>query len=256
MRIWFFSFFMLLCKVGFTQSIPLVQSSDPQCIISFIFDDLNASDSVVKQIFDEYGFQPSFALTTNKLNHQNVRLYKTFSDEGISILAHSHSHPKMNVYDETLKDSIRKEIEISKRIITDFGIPVFGFVTPSSQMDQQYLPLLDSIYDYAFTNNNNAVFDRSVEKHHLARYGIEANISKEDHSLSTIIERIDLAIEKKELLVLYGHTLPSRYLDDQGSPRVNASDLQALLGYIQQKAASRQCRVLTADKAIAFYYRP
>lgn len=226
-----------------------------KAVISFIFDDLNTSDSEVKSIFDEFGFKPSFALTTNKLNAKTAPLYKSYAQEGISILSHSHTHPKMNNSSDINMETVRVELKGSKEQITSYGIPVRGFVTPNSFMRPDFLPLLDSVYDYAFTNNHNDSYDISVDKHHLARYGIESNISTSDHNIGKIKSRIDQAISNKELLVFYGHALPSNYLDDHGEPRVNATDLRAILKYLKSKVINGECLVLTSDLAIQEYYR-
>ena len=224
-------------------------------IISFVFDDLNTTDSVVKSIFDAFNFKPSFALTTNRLSSRTASLYKSYSDEGISILSHSHSHIKMQDPASVNKDTLLHEIKVSKQILESYGIPVLGFVTPNSYMHPDFLPLLKSDYTYAFTNNNDDNYDNSVQKHQLSRYGIESNISKSDHNIDTIKARIDQAIVNKELLVLYGHALPSNYLDDFDKPRVNENDLRAILTYLKTRSSNHECLVLTSDLAIQAYYR-
>ena len=231
-----------------------VKTEPRQAIISFIFDDLNSSDSVVKIIFDEYGFKPSFALTANRLNSETAPLYKSYSDEGISILSHSYSHIRMTNSDKITKGSILSELVNSKEIIESYGIPVYGFVTPYSFMHPDFLNQLDSIYAYAFTNNNNGFYNHFVHKHHLSRYGIEANISTHNHNIDSIKSRIDKAIENNELLVFYGHSMPSNYKEDFDKPRINCNDLKAILTYLKEKSDYRKCRILTSDDAILEYY--
>lgn len=253
----FSSLLVIFILFGFNMSKPITDTKrkPEKAIISFIFDDLNTSDAQVKSIFDEFGFKPSFALTTNKLNAKTAPLYKSYAEEGISILSHSQTHPKMNNSSDINMESVRVELKGSKEQITKYGIPVRGFVTPNSFMRPDFLPLLDSVYDYAFTNNHNDSYDISVDKHHLARYGIESNISTSDHSIEKIKSRIDQAISNKELLVFYGHALPSNYLDDHGKPRVNDKDLRAILKYLKSKVINGECLVLTSDLAIQEYYR-
>lgn len=228
--------------------------SSAPAVISFVFDDLNTSDADVKSIFDEFKFKPSFAIQTNKLNASTAPLYQAYHKEGISILSHSHTHLKMQ--DPTVsEEEVHSELEDSKEIIESYGIPVAGFVTPYSKMHPAFLPLLDSIYTYAYTTNSDGLFDRSVNKLHLSRYGMEGNISTLDHGIDKITQRIDRAIAKKELLVLYGHSLPSTYLDDHGQPRVNATDLRAILAYLREKVDKGHCMVLTSDDAVTSYYQ-
>ncbi|MCK0147234.1 polysaccharide deacetylase family protein [Arenibacter sp. F26102] len=226
-----------------------------QAVFSFIFDDLNTTDSLVKSIFDEFGLQPSFAITTNKLNSKTALLYKSYAEEGISILSHSHTHPKMNNSSSLDREAVLMELKDSKERIESYGIPVHGFVTPMSYMRPEFLSLLHTEYDYAFTNNHNDLYDTSVDKQHLARFGIESNISTSDHSIEKIMSRIDQAIKNKELLVLYGHALPSNYLDDLGNSRVIANDLRAILRYLKSKSDNNECLVLSSDLAIEAYYK-
>jgi len=230
-----------------------MQSSN-QAIFSFVFDDLNTTDAHVKDIFDEFKFQPSFALQSNKLNASTAPLYQSYSKEGISILSHSHTHLRMQDTAQTTEQMVRTELDHSKEIIESYGIPVKGFVTPYSKMHPAFVHLLDSLYAYAFTTNSHDLFDRSVDKLHLSRYGIEGNISTVDHNISNIKERIETAIQKKELLVFYGHAMPSTYLDDSGESRVNAHDLRAILQYLKVRVDKNECQVLPSDRAIALYY--
>lgn len=252
----FFSYLLVFSLLIFNDCKPVQKNSkNPKtAILSFIFDDLNTTDAHVKSIFDEFNFKPSFALTANKLNSKTAPLYKSFADEGISILSHSYSHIKMQDPGSVDRDTLLYELQASKKIIESYDIPVLGFVTPNSFMHPDFVPLLQSDYTYAFTNNNNDAYDNSVEKLHLSRYGIESNISKTDHNIGTIKARIDQAIANKELLVFYGHALPSNYQDDFDAPRVNANDLRAILAYIKSKVTNHECLVLTSDLAIQKYY--
>jgi len=245
---------LLLCSFLLC-SFPVKKTgSSNQAIISFVFDDLNASDALVKDIFDEFHFQPSFALQSNKLDAKTAPLYQSYSKEGISILSHSHTHLRMQDPDKTAEQEVQFELMESKEIIEGYGIPVKGFVTPYSKMHPDFLPHLYPSYEYAFTTSKD-LFDHTVNKLQLSRYGIEGNISTSDHSIQKIERRIDQAIEKKELLVLYGHALPSTYLDDSGKPRVNANDLRAILRYLKTQSDKNECQVLPSDMAIAMYYR-
>ncbi len=251
----------LLLFVWFLSSVVITKTSGQKvekdketAVISFIFDDLNSCDFDVKSIFDEYGFKPSFALTANKIDSSTIQLYKAFFYEGISILSHSYSHPRMNSVETITKDELLLELTKSKQIIESYGINVTGFVTPYSFMHPDFLTQLDSIYDYAFTNNNNDVFNRSVNKHHLSRYGIESNISSIDHNIDKIAARIDTAILNNQLLVFYGHKIPSSYLDDKGNSRVTKNDLRKILSYTKAKVESGECIVLPSDMAVKKYY--
>ena len=132
----FSSLLIIFILFGFNIWKPITETKrkPEKAIISFIFDDLNTSDAQVKSIFDEFGFKPSFALTTNKLNAKTAVLYKFYADQGISILSHSQTHPKMNNSSDIDKETVLIELKGSKEQINGFGIPVHGFVTPNSYM--------------------------------------------------------------------------------------------------------------------------
>lgn len=237
-----------------TENVYRNNKGEKAAIISFIFDDLNTSDTLVKNIFDEFDLKPSFAILSNRLNSKSASIYKSYNDQGISVLSHSVSHPRMND-SLTQKDVINLELKQSKEAIEKHGIKVSGFVTPFSYMHPNFLELLESYYAYAFTNNSKGKYDKTVSKYKLSRYGIESNISRLDHTINSIKSRIDSAIVKKELLVLYGHELPSRYKDDKGQTRVNSNDLRHILNYLKQKQRNKECFVLTTDAAILEYYK-
>lgn len=229
-------------------------SIENKAIISFIFDDLNASDTVVKSIFDEYHLQPSFALISNNLTPYNVVRYQQYADEGISILSHTVSHPKMDSDLSLSYPEFYHEIIDSRNKIARFDITVKGLVTPYQTMHPNFVAELEGKYDYAFTRQNNNLYDHSVHKHHLGRIGIESNISPIDHNIEKIKIRIDSAIVRKELLFFYGHEIPSEYVDNMGQPKVNEHDLRKILDYLQERIDQNECVVLTADKAVEAYY--
>lgn len=232
----------------------LKDESETKAVFSFIFDDLNTSDTLIKNLFDEYNFKPSFALISSKLDSTSAVIYKSYYNEGISILSHSISHPRMN--DSLFKEeTIDYELKFSKQDIEKYGINVSGFVTPYSKMHPKFLKLLENYYEYSFTNNSKNRYDKTINKYSLSRYGIKSNISKLDHSIDIIKRRIDAAIENEELLVFYGHKLPSGYKDNLGNARVNSNDLRRILLYLKEKTENKECKVLTSDLAISEYYK-
>src|SRR5210317_1768892 len=83
-------------------------------VFTFIFDDLNTSDGLVKEIFEEYNFKPSFAILSIRLDSSKASIYKSYHDEGISILSHSISHIKMNdtlTQEQTIIDELKNSKE-------------------------------------------------------------------------------------------------------------------------------------------------
>lgn len=87
----------------------------------------------------------------------------------------------------------------------------------------------------------------------MGRYGLESGMS--NHNIEQVKQRIDSAIEKNELLVFYGHKLPSTYLNQDGTPYMTENDLRELLTYLKSLSDKGQCLVLSCDEAIDSYYK-
>lgn len=225
-----------------------------KAIISIIFDDTYESDKRVKELFDLFKLKPSFAIYTARLSEKNVHQYVDWYNEGCSILAHSMSHPKMSNSAEITSAVIESEMRDSKMIIEKYGINVNGWVTPSSKLDSIFLPVLEKYFEYGFTNLSGGKFDSSVSPYKMSRYSIESNVDPNDHNIDAIVERINVAIENKELLILYGHAIPSKYKDNYGNSRVTEADLNNILKFIKEKVEDGKCHFLSCDEAIRQYY--
>jgi peptidoglycan/xylan/chitin deacetylase (PgdA/CDA1 family) len=250
----FYSIITILCVFTCCSINEELIENDKKAVISFIFDDLNTSDIEVKLIFDEFGFKPSFALVGNRINDTTIKLYKQFYEDSISILAHSFSHPRMNDFGSITKNEVYEELITSKNIIEKHGIKVKGFVTPSSELHSNFISIVDTIFDYSFTQKTSK-FNKTVKLSYLSRFGIESNISKDDHNIYKITNKIDSAIKNNELLVLYGHQIPSTYSDVNGKSLVSKQDLRKILSYLKLKVDSGQCLVLPSDLAIENYFK-
>lgn len=246
---------------SFNDDLLLLNASKPyfnsrrKPTFAFIWDDLNASDSLVYDIFREYGFLPSFALKTGNLNSTNAEEYKQYYLRGCSILAHSVTHPIMSNSGTITSAQVETEMADSKAAIESYGMKVSGWVTPSSALHVDFLPLMEKYFGYGFTLLNAGYYNETVDPIKMNRYGIESNIDLEDHNINTIKARIDTAISNNELLVFYGHKLPSTYLDNYGQPRVNETDLRNILSYLRTNVDAGLCQVLSCDEAVYQYYK-
>jgi hypothetical protein len=220
--------------------------------ISFIFDDLT-TDQVIYDIFAEFGFIPSFAPIPSWLDAAGIARMKTHYLYGCSILGHEGgqmSNPALITAEQV--DALMVGI---KTLIEAEGIKVSGWVTPQSSMDESFLPEMIKNYGYGFTGLNASVWDQTVDPVKLHREGLESMINDDTHSISVITARIDTAIAGNQLLVFYGHKIPSTYLDIYSQSLFNATDLRAVLTYVKTKSDDNLCQVLSTDEAIYQYYK-
>ncbi len=220
---------------------------------AFIWDDLNSTDALVFSVFQEYGFLPSFALMSNNLNAGNATEYQNYYMKGCTILAHSISHPAMSNPATITYEEVDNQMKTSKEIIESYGMRVSGWVTPQSSLDISFFPLMEKNFGYGFTGLNSGLFNSTVDPLKMNRYGIESAMSNHDHT--TIINRIDSAIANNELVVFYGHKLPSTYLNGDSTPYVTEDDLRFVLDYLKTKTDDNLCQVLSADEAVYQYYK-
>jgi len=222
---------------------------------AFIWDDLNISDALVYSIFREYGFLPNFALRTSRLTTINAIEYQEYYMNGCSILAHSENHPVMYNADgvDISYTNVDSEMKNSKTSIESYGMKVSGWVTPYSSLHNDFYPLMEKNFGYGFTGLNSGVYNQTINPLKLHRYGLEANSIDQD--LTAIKTRIDTAIVNSELLVFYGHNMPSTVLNTDSSPSVTEADLREILDYLKIKSDDNLCQVLSCDEAIYNYYK-
>jgi len=220
---------------------------------AFIWDDLNPTDALVFSVFQEYGFLPSFALISNSLNAGNAPEYQNYYMKGCTILAHSISHPSMSNPATITYEEVDNQMKTSKKIIESYGMRVSGWVTPQSSLHSDFFPLMVKNFGYGFTGLNGGLFNSTVDPLKMSRYGIESAMANHDHT--TIINRIDSAIANNELVVFYGHRLPSTYLNADTTPYVTEDDLRFVLDYLKTKTDDNLCQVLSADEAVYQYYK-
>lgn len=224
---------------------------------AFIFDDLNDSDQAVYDIFEEFGLPVGFALQTNHINVDNIGLYQTAYLRGGSVLAHSVDHAVMNESTTLTQAEVEAQMQASKAAIEAHGIRVSGWVTPSSVLKAAYFSSMVKFFGYGFTKLNAGVFNATVDPLKMDRVGLEALLT--DATVSAVYTRIDTAIAGGELVVFYGHELPSTYLHSapppDNVPVLREVELRAILTYLKAKAAAGDCLILSPDEAVAQYYK-
>lgn len=182
-----------------------------QPTFSFIFDDGYTSHlSIVKPLFDTYGWKCGFAITLNMLensNKMNINDLQSLTESGFELLSHSMNHIRVN---ETMNHIVgESELETSKDML-DALQHCKGFVAPYSAIHSIHQDTVDRNYEYAFTvyqdgstNAEDTVITRNSNPTKLWRMSIDA--VDETYILNAVNE----AIKQKGSIVFYQHSIPS-----------------------------------------------
>ena len=219
---------------------------------AIVFDDKAKSDELVYSLCQEYGFLPSFALNTTNFTAEQAYRYINLWKKGCTMLSHSVTHPIMNNSANITAEAVEAEMANSKKTIESFGIPISGWVTPSSDLHADFTALVKKYYGYAFTGQNAGKFDATVNPWQLNRYGMEANAA--GGQIATVIARIQTAITNGELLVLYGHQMPSAYLNGDNTSYFSVADFRLVLAALRAAEDAGTAITLPCDEAIRLYY--
>lgn len=217
-------------------------------IVNFCFDDSYRENRLTKQVFDSYGMVCDFAIITDKVNnatndYQGISWYLEAQDAGYGIMSHTRKHTDISNGGLNYND-VYKEIVTSKQILKRLGLTTSGFVSPSSVTSSKYEDLIEQNYNYAVNhtavNNENAPMDSKVDRYHLQRMSLTADIN-------VIKKAIDKTVDQKLLLMFYDHRTGVN-----GS--ATEAKLKQILDYVKQKANSQQLKILKSVDAIAEYY--
>ena len=219
-------------------------------IVNFTFDDSYRENRLTKSIFDEYGLICDFAVITDKVNnatndYQGIDWYIDAYNQGYGIQSHTRTHHDLNV--DGLSDTeVYREIVSSKKILENLGLPVSGFVSPSSVTKEAYSHLIEENYDYAINhlanNHLSSPMDQTVDRHHLQRMSLAAT------DIDLIKRAIDKTIDNKMLLMFYDHRTGR-----EGS--ASEEKLREILDYVKQKNDANKLKVLKSVDAISDFFK-
>lgn len=212
--------------------------------LSFIFDDANASDSEIVSIFDDYGYKCGFAILSTT---ENIDDYLTYQAMGYEILSHSTDG---NIMDLSVTDisSIAAKLKTSKDVLMSKGFDIRGWVTPSTDFNNNAFPALCKYYEYGFghlhkdghaRNYVHTLFSEDVRQ--LDRYGIEGSNVDETKSF------IDSVIAANGYGCFYAHALST-------SNNFTRENLTVILDYIKAKVDAGELVVDIPRNAIRDYY--
>lgn len=210
---------------------------------NFQFDDGNAADASMYNLFKSKGYTCGFALlSTNTRDSEYLRYQK----EGFEILSHSTDGDPMESGDIS-PVLIDTKLKTSKSTLVSKGYKIRGWVTPNSAMNNAFIPILKKYYDFGATvyygdhptyNPYQAKNDDTCKLYRITLY------DKTEQEIKAII---DDAISNNGFLTFYDH--PATY-----ATTANLTVLSNVLDYLRSKQNDCQCYVLNPSDAVDYYF--
>ena len=212
--------------------------------ICFTFDGDYENNEAIHNVFVNHRAKHSFALIPQDTPFTNVpyEKYKEWERDGVEILVHtsrimnSTTHPNVS-------DGIAWLYEIDKRM-KGYGFDVKGVVGSGGTIDDDYIPTIKKLWQYASSLGNSAGAGQAVHTFNespfkLFRYGLQTS------TLDEMKSAVDTAISQNGLLWFYGHCK-----NGEEGGNLTAENIDALLTYIE----SNNIEVVTPNKAIQDFY--
>lgn len=210
------------------ETVPMTWKPYDKAYVSIVFDD-NRDDlgEVYDIVHGEYGFPLCAAVPTASLP-RNLALLHKIEDEGGEILAHGHKHTVLN--DSVPWSTVVSEFTNSYNVLAKEGFNVHGTITcggggtedTSEAYRKKIEPVLSRFFDYS---NKWGV---STQYYHDREwmYG---------RGLSGIQSLIDTAVDNKEWLVLFAHSLK------EVPPKL----LRSVLDHLKEQQQAGKLEVIT-----------
>lgn len=212
---------------------------------TFIFDDGCTQDKDVVNIFKKNGYACGFALVSNMVNDVRKDEYLEYQKHGFSILSHSTDGEAMN------GDNIGNanwRMLASKDLLTKAGFSIRGWVTPSSQLHNDYLRFTRLHYDFAFTQ----YWDESTATGPVNHTKADDMYKLHRRYLGTALANLQAVVD--ETITNGGCTAFYYHSRDFGTD-ITLETLDALLQYIKAKEGNGLCIVLAPNEAIPYFFR-
>lgn len=223
-----------------------------RAVICFTFDDGNPDDDNVYSLFKTRNIVCSFALPTTVSSRFNK--YLSYQSEGFEILSHSTDYRAMNT-NMTSVDLIETKFETSKSVLETAGFDIKAWVTPSSQLHEDYLPALRNHYDLGFTTALGSWNEDSANATMLPYNTLSDDVHKlwrvslESTSVDRIKTAIDQAIENVGYLNFYAHGF------DKAETGISSASLNAVLDYVQAYVSAGDCIITTVTSGADYFYQ-
>lgn len=227
-----------------------VQLPNRKPTFAFIFDDGTNGDVNTKALFDSYGFKCGFALVAENYGNTDLQAlkdrYLPYQSEGFEILSHSvngtafDSLTDLSIAESYLKESISK--------LMSWGFDVRGWVTPSTWLLAEQLPLVEKYYQYGYGHLGGTAEGTAYHQfvgldiRQLDRWGLEG------HTVEQTLAKIDEAIANNAYMILYGHSYPG------ADNNMTEANMATILSYLKTKADNGEVMVGTPRETINHYY--
>lgn len=216
--------------------------------INFQFDDGNANDSLIFDIFNNNGVPCGFALISN-ISTSRVPEYLMYQRNGFEILSHSTDTAGMSSGSLNPSD-VATKLENSRKTLESYGFTIRGWVTPYSEMNEAFIPLMARYYDFgttvymgAYDGTGTPYMTNASETTKMFRVSLQTT------TLENQKQAVDEAIANNGFLTFYGHSA-----DLDGSDYETTANLNSLLSYINAKKAQLKCMVLKPSDAVDYYF--
>ena len=198
-------------------------------------------DYVFYNLFQSYGVTCGFALIASEsfINNRTEE-YLKYQADGFSILNHSVDGTIFNTINYNYTTA-QNAIETAQRRLEKAGFIVNGFVSPSSHMDAEFIPIIKKHFAYASTYQDSAQNGRNANPCLTTRMGVFSE------TLPNIKNYIDSQIEADKITTFYGH---GHDLNETNTLERIASVIE----YILEKQALGLCKLMSPDNARAYYF--
>lgn len=237
-------------KTGYKLYVPKtikLYPNDRLPTISFEFDDINENDVDVHNLFVEKGLRCGFAfVASDTIIKRYSSTYLDWQSEGFDILNHSIDGKEVTTVNYDYNAALNA-IATAKGKLEKAGFVINGWVSPSSVLSPEFLPIIKKFHAYGFTMKDSFENGRQSNPCQLIRYGMQGN------TLEQIKSKIDEYISKDKILVLYGHSA------DFGTSYVgetwDINKIGQVLDYCLEKRNSGLCYLGNTDDCIKYYFK-
>lgn len=178
----------------------------------------------------------------------NLSTLLRVQQEGARFSSHGLNVQPMGV--GVSEDTIRYELEESRRVLSGLGLDIDGFVAPQGQFNQTHVDIAKRNYTWlaGLANTYDGNPANSVYKDTDGLFNIH-RVSMASNSVSVIKSIIDYCILNDEWVVLYDHNPGST--GPTPPPSASIADLTEILNYIQ----SSGIRALSTSDAISAQFQ-
>lgn len=216
--------------------------------LSFSFDDINVNDRQIVELFDKYGVTCGFGYVADYLKLETSSdEYLEYQKKGYSILNHSVDGLAFNNTNYTYETALATIME-AKNILEKNGFIVNGFVAPSSQIEESFLPMLKLSHAYAYTSaaTQSTQNGRQQDTCQLHRYAIQS------HTLAEIKAFVDDCIEHDQITTFYGHS--ADFGKTFNEEEWNIEKVEAILNYVIQKRDQGVLWLGNTDECVKYFF--